>query len=141
LIKVVLDANVLVSGLISPKGSPGQILEVWMDGQFQLCVAPQILDEIQRVLGYPRIQERLTREQISGLLERLGQDAEQVEGKLRSDVLTRDPSDKLYLVCAIEARVDYLVTENLDHFEEFKVIPPGASIISPRAFLDILESE
>jgi putative PIN family toxin of toxin-antitoxin system len=141
LIKAVLDANVLVSGLISRKGPPGQILDAWMAGQFQLFVAPQILDELQRVLRYPRIRERLTREQINGLLERLGQDAEQVEGTLRLDVLTRDPSDNVYLACALEAKVDYLVTGNIDHYEEARTISPSANIISPRAFLDILESK
>jgi putative PIN family toxin of toxin-antitoxin system len=140
LIKVVLDANVLVSGLISHEGPPGRILDAWMAGQFQLFVSPQILEELRRVLCYPRIQERLASEQVSGLLEKLGQDAELVDGTLKLDVLTRDPSDNVYLACAIEARADYLVTGNSNHFEEAGTISPGINIISPRAFLDTLES-
>jgi putative PIN family toxin of toxin-antitoxin system len=102
-----------------------------MVGQFQLFVAPQILVELHRVLRYPRILELLTREHMSGLLERLDQDAEQVEGMLRLDVLSRDPSDNIYLACAVEAKVDYLVTGNLDHFEEAKTISPSINIMSP----------
>jgi hypothetical protein len=141
LIKVVLDANVLVSGLISRQGPPGRILDAWMAGKFRLFVSPQILDELRRVLHYPKIQERLTRDQVTGLLEKLGQDAEQVNGTLKLDVLTRDPSDNVYLACAIEARADYLVTGNSDHFEEAKTISPSVHIISPRGILDILESK
>jgi len=140
LIKVVLDANVLVSGLLSHKGPPGRILDAWMAGQFQLFVSPQILEELRRVLRYPRIQERLASEQVSRLLEKLGQDAELVDGTLKLDVLTRDPSDNVYLACAIEARADYLVTGNSNHFEEAGTISPGINIISPRVFLDTLES-
>jgi predicted nucleic acid-binding protein len=51
LIQVVLDANVLVSGLISRKGPPGQILDAWLAGKFQLFISPQILEEMRRVLS------------------------------------------------------------------------------------------
>ncbi len=59
MIRVVLDANVLVSGLISPKGTPGQILDAWFAGNFLLFVSPAILQELRRVLQYPRISKRL----------------------------------------------------------------------------------
>lgn len=67
--RVVLDANVLVSGLISRKGPPGQILDAWMAGQFKLFVSPQILEELRRVLQYPRIHERLAIGQAMELIE------------------------------------------------------------------------
>ena len=55
MIRVVLDANVLVSGLISAKGAPGKIINAWLKGQFHLCISPQIMEELTRVLKYPRI--------------------------------------------------------------------------------------
>ena len=36
--RVVLDANVLVSGLLSPNGPPGQILDAWLSKRFDLCL-------------------------------------------------------------------------------------------------------
>jgi len=58
-IRAVLDANVLVSGLISKKGTPGRLIDAWLEDLFQLCVSPQIMDELTRVLRYPRIMKRL----------------------------------------------------------------------------------
>jgi len=114
-------------------------LDAWIDGRFQLFVSPQILEELRRVLRYPRIQKRLSREQAAGLLYRLSHDAEQVKETPRLDLFTRDPSDNAYLACAIKAGVDYLVTGNSDHFEEAQAISSGIHILTPRAFLDILE--
>lgn len=112
MIKVVLDANVLVSGLISRKGPPGQILDAWTDGHFQICYSPQILDEIKRVLCYPRIQERLEKKQVEAFLKLINTEAELIEGELKLKTLTRDPSDHIYLACAIEARASSPSTEN-----------------------------
>jgi putative PIN family toxin of toxin-antitoxin system len=140
LIQVVLDANVLVSGLISGKGPPGQILDAWLAGKFQLFISPQILEEMRRVLRYPRIINRLTMEQATGLLDKLVTDAKLVNGTLKLDILTRDPSDNIYLACAVEAKADYLVTGNSEHFEEAGRIYMGVNIITPRSFLETLEA-
>jgi putative PIN family toxin of toxin-antitoxin system len=138
LITAVLDANVLVSGLISNAGPPGQILDSWMDGKFQLFVSPRILDELKRVLHYPRIRQRLMQEQIAGLLQNLDQVAGKAPGTLRLDVLTRDPSDNIYLACAIEAKAQYLVTGNMTHFEEAITLFPKMQICTPREFLTVI---
>jgi len=140
LIQVVLDANVLVSGLISRKGPPGQILDAWLAGKFQLFISPQILEEMRRVLRYPRIINRLAMEQATGLLDKLVTDAELVDGTFKLDILTRDPSDNIYLACAVEAKAGYLVTGNSEHFEEAGKIYMGVNIITPRSFLETLEA-
>lgn len=44
--RIVLDATVLVSGLISPIGPPGQILDKWLTGDFQLFISPHNLGGI-----------------------------------------------------------------------------------------------
>jgi putative PIN family toxin of toxin-antitoxin system len=139
--RVVLDANVMVSGLISRQGPPDHILNKWLSGHFQLFVSPQILDELRRVLRYPRIYERLPKEQTAELLNKIGVASEVLAGTIKLDVLTIDPSDNIYLSCAVEAKTDYLVTGNRDHFEEAGAKIRGVRIISPRVFLDILKSE
>jgi uncharacterized protein len=140
LIKVVLDANVLISGLISRYGPPGIILNTWIEGKFELVVSPSILEELGRVLHYPRIQKRLTEKQISEFLERLTENSIISQGSLKIEILTRDPSDNIYLSCAIEEEVNFLVTGNGDHFEEAQRIITAVQVISPREFLEILES-
>jgi putative PIN family toxin of toxin-antitoxin system len=78
--RVVLDANVLVSGLLSHKGLPGQILDEWLSGNFQLFVSRETLEELLRVLRYPHISERLSQEQTTELLRKIGETAEMVKG-------------------------------------------------------------
>jgi putative PIN family toxin of toxin-antitoxin system len=137
-IRAVLDANVLVSGLLSPKGPPGQILDAWLAGEFQICITPQILDEVSRVLQYPRIQKHLMAGQTTSILEKLVGAAEWVEGTLELKVLKRDPSDNAYLACAVEAEACYLVTGDRDTFDEIGEEFRGVFILTPRAFLEVL---
>ena len=91
--RVILDANVFISGLLSKQGPPGQILDAWVEGQFSLFVSPPIVAEIQRVLAYPRIRERLDPGQADRLTALLFAATEWVAGRLVLDVLTQDPSD------------------------------------------------
>jgi putative PIN family toxin of toxin-antitoxin system len=136
--RAVLDANVLVSGLLSRKGPPGQILDAWLDGQFHICLSLKVLEELKRVLQYPRIQQRLRTGQADTLLNSLLSTAEWTEETLQLDVLTRDPSDNIYLACAVEAGADYLVTGNSEHFLEVGNEYQGVQILASRQFLTIL---
>ena len=57
MIRAVLDANVFVSGILT-EGFPRRILRAWRAGQFDLVTARAVLDEIARVLRYPKIVRR-----------------------------------------------------------------------------------
>ena len=48
--KVVLDTNVLLSGLMFPKGTPGRIIAAWIDARFEVVFSLDQLAEIGRVL-------------------------------------------------------------------------------------------
>ena len=56
-VRTVVDTNVLVSGVIS-RGAPHQVLLAWLRGAFQLVASQALYDEIEAVLGRPRIRER-----------------------------------------------------------------------------------
>ena len=136
--RVVLDANVFISGLLTKHGPPGQILDAWLENRFSLFISPQIFAEIQRVLGYPRIRDRLVPGQADKLIEGLIAVSKWVEGSRNLDVLTQDPSDNIYLACALEAQAELLVTGNLSHYLEAGNPFQGIQILSPRQFLDLL---
>lgn len=57
--RVVLDTNVLVSGLARGTGTPGRVIEAWRSGQFEVVVSDALLDEASRVFGYPRVRALL----------------------------------------------------------------------------------
>ncbi|MCZ7661446.1 MAG: putative toxin-antitoxin system toxin component, PIN family [Thermoleophilia bacterium] len=68
--RVILDTNVLLSGLINPEGAPGRIVSRWRDGGFELVLSERQLEEIGSVLLYPKIARRLSwgPEEIEGFI-------------------------------------------------------------------------
>ncbi len=55
MLRVVLDTNVFVSALLSRHGPAAQIFNAWRQQKFLLIVSPFLLQEIERVLRYPKI--------------------------------------------------------------------------------------
>ena len=55
--KVVLDPNILLSGIAKPNGPPGLIVSAWLGRIFDLVVSDQLLDEIKLVFLYKKIQK------------------------------------------------------------------------------------
>ena len=53
MLRAVLDANVMISALIQPKGASGQILASLLEeSSFELIVSPAIPAEVRRSLSY-----------------------------------------------------------------------------------------
>jgi len=139
MIRVVLDANVFVGAVLSPGGFPADILRAWRDERFHLVMSPAILEEIDRVLRYPKIRRRhrWQAERLRLFIEDLAHLAILTPGELELHVIAEDPSDNRYLECAIEGDADYLVSgdQHLLRLGAYQKI----AILAPRAFLDILE--
>ncbi len=62
LVRAVVDVNVLISGVLSAKGSSAEILRASRDGQFELVVSELLLAELKRTLAYPKLRKRITPE-------------------------------------------------------------------------------
>ena len=54
--RAVLDPNVIISALLSPKGPPAGVLRAWEEGEFEIVACPQLLDELERALAYPKLR-------------------------------------------------------------------------------------
>ena len=61
--RAVLDANVHISALLSAAGTPAQILRAFVEGRFELVVSPKLLSELQRALGYAKLQRHIDAEE------------------------------------------------------------------------------
>ena len=55
MIRAVLDTNTIVSGL-GWGGAPGEVLDAALAGHFQIVTSPALLDELRRVLTYPKLR-------------------------------------------------------------------------------------
>ena len=114
--KVVLDTNVLMSGLMSPGGVPGHIVAAWLEAQFEVVFSLEQLTEVGRVLTYPKIRRILNwdEQRIEEFIKQLYLRAEVVElGSIAVDV-PRDPNDAPILATLIVAKADLLVTGDGD---------------------------
>ena len=133
--KVVLDANIFVSSLVNTKGNPKRIMFAWKEGAFDLLVSVPILEEVGRVLRYPRIAKRHKQDEqaIQRFLELLKNEAILIEPNERLSVVLEDESDNRYLECALKGKAQYLVSgdNHLLDIAEYK----GIIILPPAAFM------
>ncbi|HHK4245179.1 TPA: putative toxin-antitoxin system toxin component, PIN family [Pseudomonas aeruginosa] len=112
-LRVVLDTNVLVSGLAYPGSVPGRIVAAWRQGGLDVALSHYILDELARVLPrLPRIG--MTPVEIRDLVDSLMflVDIVEPEGVPAADL--RDPADQPVLLTLLAAQADYLITGDKD---------------------------
>jgi putative PIN family toxin of toxin-antitoxin system len=114
-VRVILDTNVLVSGLMFPQSVPGAALAAWREGRFDLVLPLAQLEEIGRVLAYPRIRKILhwDDETIGRFLKQLYLRAEVVEPAAQ-DVEVRDLGDLHVLQALAAGAAELLVTGDED---------------------------
>lgn len=138
--KAVLDANVLVSSAISAQGSPALVLDAWRDGRFILLISKAILAEARDVLSRPyiRSRHRWTQDQIDLFVNILEEQAVLTSGAGGVAPLAEDPSDTMYLACALEGEADYVVSGD-QHLLRLGVYA-GIPILSPAQFMRVLEN-
>lgn len=112
-LRVVLDTNVLVSGLAYPGSVPGRIVSAWRQGGLDVVLSRHILDEMVRVL--PRLSAlRLSPAEIRDLADSFMFLADIVEPGAKQDKNLRDPDDQPVLATLVAAQAHYLVTGDKD---------------------------
>jgi putative PIN family toxin of toxin-antitoxin system len=140
MIRAVLDANVFVSAVLNPMGTPARLYMLWHEGHFEVLISAAILEEVARVMRYPKIAERhrWSEAQLQAFIEDIAYLALSTPGALTLTVIQDDPADNRYLECAVEGHAEVLVTGDrlLLNLGEYQGIP----ILTPRAFLDLLQS-
>ena len=127
----VLDTNVLVSGLISPAGPPGRIVDWLRAGTLEPAVDDRILAEYAQVLRRPYFLRYFTETEREDVLRYLHTGAHAFEVHTLASTLP-DPQDACFLEVAIESGAP-LVTGNLRHFPA--KLRHGAQVFTPAEFV------
>jgi putative PIN family toxin of toxin-antitoxin system len=125
--KIVLDTNVLVAGLLSPFGPCAEIVRMVSSGDLALYFDARILTEYSDVLR--RAKFRFPIDKVVALLDHIEHRGHLVASIPLSNLLP-DPGDQPFLEVAVAAQAACLVTGNLMHFppkqcQEIKVLSPS----------------
>lgn len=131
--KIVLDTNVVVSGLLQSQGNPAQVLTLALAGAVQVCHDERILTEYAEVLARPRF--KFDPKRVREVLSKLETDGLPVDASEQPDLNLPDPDDEPFLAVALAASADFLVTGNLADYPPGK--RRGCEVISPAAFMEL----
>lgn len=141
--RVVLDTNVILSGIIVPHNPPAQLLTLAQEGRFKIILSPKIIQEIQRVLGYPRLakfmaKHRLSLNEADDVLQKIINLALLTPGNLEVQALPVDPSDNDILAAAVEGEAEFVISGD-HHLTDLKSFQ-GIRIVDPATFLSMIKS-
>lgn len=134
--RAVLDPNVLIAALLSPRGTPATLIIRWLAGDYELVVSEQLLDELSRVLAYPKIRARISEEDATEFVERVRANAELIADPPTPQSRSADPGDD-YLLALAETAHALLVSGDKHMLGLADAFP----ILTPREFADTLDSE
>jgi putative PIN family toxin of toxin-antitoxin system len=130
--KIVLDTNVVVSGLLQSQGNPAQVLLLALAGAVQVCHDERILAEYAEVLARPRF--KFDPKRVREVLTKLDTDGLTVDASEQPDLNLPDPDDEPFMAVALAASADFLVTGNLSDYPLTK--RRGCAVVSPAEFME-----
>lgn len=129
--RVVIDTNIYLSGLIFPESLPGKILKLSKARKIQVYCSKFILDEIKRNL----IIKFGCFEEIAGkFIEEILKFVQIINPKIHVAIIKEKQDDNQILECALAARADFLVSGDKKHILPLKKFR-GIEIISAKDFL------
>lgn len=134
--KIVLDTNVLVSGLLTPFGPSGEIVRMISAGVLILCIDARVLAEYAEVLYRPKF--KFNKDQVDTLISFIRYGSQSVSTWPLKTSLP-DPDDEPFLEAAIAGKVKALITGNMAHFPISH--REGINILPPSDFLEYYRKE
>ncbi len=126
--KVVLDTNVLISGVLFEDGTEAEILQSAANADIDVFTSPDILAEFAEVIARPKLQ--LNREEVSAACEFILSLTKLIMPMKPVKAQVRDPGDLKLLECGREAKADFIVTGDKDlvilgRFDKAKIVTPS----------------
>lgn len=136
--KAVLDSTVLVSAFLKKTGVSYALLQQAFAGAFVPCLADEILDEVEKVLRYPRIRKKnpYEDEDINKYVTMLASIGQMISPLPRLRAVIRDPNDDMIVACAVKAKAQHIITRDKDLLDLGRY--HKIEIISPEAYLTLL---
>jgi putative PIN family toxin of toxin-antitoxin system len=135
--KVVIDTNVLVSALKSTQGASYELISLLPSIYFQPALSVPLYSEYQDVLTREYILKNITNDDILGFLRYVCHISHRQEIFFLWRPWLKDPKDDMVLELAVASNCKYIITHNLNDFNNIDKFAIEAII--PAQFLEILE--
>jgi putative PIN family toxin of toxin-antitoxin system len=133
-VRGVLDPNVVISGLLSPKGTPAEVLRALDRGEFELIASQPLLAELRRALGYSKLRAHISEDDAVAVVRWVSDTATVVSSPQATPLVrSADPGDD-YLIALASAHRAALVSGDKHLLGLSNEIP----VFSPRDFLKLL---
>lgn len=139
--RVVIDANVVISFLLSKGDTVSFVFDEWEKETFVVLVSSDILIELEDVIDRATklTKDAVDRLEAAAMKRRLRKSTIRVRD-ISSVRVSKDDKDNRYLACAKDGEADYLVTGDKKHLLSLKKY--GTSqIVSPKEFVEVLRKQ
>ena len=138
MLRVVVDANIWISALLNSRKALA-VVSLLEHDQFELICADALIDELADVLTRPKFSSRINHSRRETLFELIREKARFVALPEVIDEICRDPKDDVYIVCAVVAQAEYLVSGDKDLLvlREHE----GVKIVSLITFVELFEEK
>jgi putative PIN family toxin of toxin-antitoxin system len=131
--KIVLDINVLISGLLTPQGPSAKILRNIIQDKLKVCVDDRIIAEYREVLLRP--EWRFSRTDALKTLDSILERSELILAD-RLKITLPDPKDLMFMEVAVTTHAFAIITGNRRHFPALAL--GGIRVLSPHEFWDLM---
>jgi putative PIN family toxin of toxin-antitoxin system len=134
--QVVIDTNVIISGLRSRRGRAFQLLTLIGTGKFDIHLSVPLVLEYSEVILRQRPNLGLSREEVDDLIDFYCSVGVQNEIFFLWRPLLRDPKDDMVLELAVKAGCESIITYNTRDFagaEQF-----GLNLLEPSEYLRLI---
>ena len=130
MIKVVLDTNIYISGILFA-GKPREVLDLAIKGKIHVFISPDILSELRDVLS--RKKFGFSPEHVDIIIREIESITTMVNPAKKYSIVSHD-SDNIIIDCAMESRVEYIITGDNDLLclNKYKSV----TIINPALFIE-----
>ena len=137
--RAAFDTNVLVSYLLTHRPPLATLIDRYLaEERFVLLTAPELLQELDRLLGYPKLQRYYTPAQRARFVALIAALAEVVELPAEIPPICRDRDDDRLIACAVVGGAGVIVSGDGDLLALERV--GEIEIVSPARFLERLEA-
>ncbi|MBU4314529.1 MAG: putative toxin-antitoxin system toxin component, PIN family [Actinobacteria bacterium] len=129
-LKVVLDTNIYISAILFG-GNPERIRKLSKEKKLEILISEAIISEVAEVL---RKKFNWKSWQISQIIDEIRETATLIIPNQTLSMTKKDEDDNRILECAVEGKVQYIVSGDKQHLLPLKEYQ-GVKILSPAEFL------